>query len=258
MSPTVPMLVGMLADVASGLAEWWAPGLAFVAGVVSFASPCVLPLVPGYVSFVSGGRASEEVAARRPIVPILLFIGGFTVVFVLLFLFTANTVIDGVRLLRGGTGRWVSGGIVIAVGLLMIASALGRGPLSLFAERRPLLSRIKPGPRWAFPLGMAFAAGWTPCIGPTLAGIITVAGAQGTVARGAFLLVAYSFGLGLPFVLVGLGVRRMMGTFDWVKQHFVVISAASGAFLVGIGILIGTGALTSWFVRLSPQFEPVI
>ena len=248
----------MVADVASGLAEWWAPGLAFAAGVVSFASPCVLPLVPGYVSFVGGGRASEDAAARRPIVPILLFIGGFTVVFVLLFLFTANTVIDGVKLLRGGTARWVSAGIVVAVGLLMIANGLGRGPLSLFAERRPFLSRIKPGPRWAFPLGMAFAAGWTPCIGPTLAGIIAVAGAQGSVARGAFLLVSYSFGLGLPFVLVGLGVRRMMGALDWVKRRFVVISVVSGALLVGIGILIGTGALTAWFVRFSPQFEPVI
>jgi cytochrome c-type biogenesis protein len=248
----------MVADVASDLSAWWAPALAFVAGTVSFASPCVLPLVPGYVSFVSGGRAAEEASARRPIVPILLFIGGFTVVFVLLFLFTANTVIDGVRLLRGGAARWVSGGIVIALGLLMIANALGRGPFALFSERRPLLTRVKPGPRWAFPLGMAFAAGWTPCIGPTLAGIIAVAGAQGSIARGSFLLVSYSLGLGLPFVLVGLGVRRLMGAFDLIKRHYAVISAVSGGLLVVVGILIATGALTRLFVRLSPSFEPPI
>jgi cytochrome c-type biogenesis protein len=248
----------MVADIASGLAEWWGPGLAFAAGVVSFASPCVLPLVPGYLSFVGGERAAERVGSRGSIVPILLFIGGFTFVFVLLFLFTANTVIDGVRLLRGDVGRWVSAGIVIVVGVLLIMSGLGRGPLTFFAERRPLLSRVKPGPRWAFPLGMAFAAGWTPCIGPTLAGILAVAGAQGSVTRGALLLLCYSVGLGLPFMLVGLGVGRMMGAFEWVKRRYAVISAGSGVLLVGVGILMGTGVLTAWFARLSPQFEPVI
>jgi cytochrome c-type biogenesis protein len=105
---------------------------------------------------------------------------------------------------------------------------------------------------------MAFAAGWTPCIGPTLAGIIAVAGAQGSIARGSFLLVSYSLGLGLPFVLVGLGVRRLMGAFDLIKRHYAVISAVSGGLLVVVGILIATGALTRLFVRLSPSFEPPI
>ena len=243
----------MLADlVHTGLASWWAPALAFVAGVVSFASPCVLPLVPGYVSFVTGERVVEdaEEGPSRPIVPILLFIAGFTVVFVALFLFATN-LIGGVRLLKGTAGRWVAGGIVIAVGLAMIAYATHRGPFALYAERRPMLGRIKPGPTWAFPLGMAFAAGWTPCIGPTLTGIIAIAGAEGSVLRGALLLVCYSLGLGLPFLLVGLGVQRLIGAFDWIKRHYTAFATVSGVLLVIVGILIGTGTLTRWLAPLA-------
>jgi cytochrome c-type biogenesis protein len=242
----------MLADlVDTGLASWWAPALAFVAGAVSFASPCVLPLVPGYVSFVTGERVVEgEERSPRPIVPILLFIAGFTVVFVALFLFATN-LIEGVRLLKGTGGRWIAGGIVIAVGVLMIAYARHLGPFALYAERRPWLGRIRPGPTWAFPLGMAFAAGWTPCIGPTLTGIIAIAGAEGSVARGAFLLVCYSLGLGLPFLLVGLGVQRLMGAFQWIKRHYTAFATVSGALLIAVGILIGTGTLTRWLAPLS-------
>jgi len=243
----------VIADVSSGLASWWAPALAFVAGVVSCASPCVWPLLPGYVSFVSG-EAVDEVAAgepaRRPLLPILLFIAGFTVVFVLLGAFASTFV----QIFKGETGQRIAGVIVIVLGVLMIGYALQRGSISLYTERRPFLQKVQPGVVGAFPLGMAFAAGWTPCIGPVLGGILAIAASGGT-ARGVFLLVCYSLGLGLPFLLVGLGVQRLVGAFAWVKRHYKAISIVSGGLMIAVGVLLFTGAFTRFFAPLS-RFAP--
>ena len=163
-------MTGVLADwVQDGLGSWWAPGLAFAAGVISFASPCVFPLVPGYLSFVAGGEARDE---RQPVVPILLFIAGFAAVFSALGAFTGAMT----RVLRSQAGIRISGGIIIAFGILMLLYALRLGSPSLFLERRPLLERARPGRAWAFPLGVAFGAGWTPCFGPVLAGVLAIAG----------------------------------------------------------------------------------
>jgi cytochrome c-type biogenesis protein len=233
--------------VKTGLGAWWAPGLAFVAGALSCASPCVWPLLPGYVSFVSGGVARQE---RHPIVPILLFILGFTIVFALLGAFATTFV----RLLHGVAGQRVAGAVVVAMGLLMVVYALGRGSAVLYAERRPFLQKVRPGTAGAVPLGMAFAAGWTPCIGPVLAGILAIAASGGTV-RGVFLLVFYSFGLGLPFLLVGLGITWATGAFGWVRRHYTPIAVASGGMLVLVGVLLATGTLTQWFERLQ-RFTP--
>lgn len=245
----------MVASVlGGGLEAWWAPALAFLGGAISFASPCCLPLVPGYVSFVSGEAVAQvdaEGNRKVALMPIVLFIAGFTLVFTLLGWFTANMVQAGFEVLRGRAGRFVAGGVVIAVGLLMIGFALQRGKLALYVERRPFLQKVKPGPRWAFPVGMAFAAGWSPCIGPTLAGILALAGMQGGGARGAMLLVFYSLGLGLPFLLVGLGVQRSVGAFSWIRRNYTPISIASGAFLVGIGVMIATGAFWRFFAPLA-------
>ncbi len=230
--------------VASDLTAWWAPALAFLAGMVSFVSPCVFPLVPGYVSFVTGERDGDE--DRGALVPILLFIGGFALVFSLLGAFSAQLVPK----VQGLTGQRVAGAVVAGFGVLMVISALGRGSVRLYAERRPFLRRVKPGPAWAAPLGMAFAAGWTPCIGPVLGGILGLA-SQGGVGRGMLLLLSYSAGLGVPFLLVGLGVDRLMGAFGWVKRHYTPITVVSGALLVAVGILLLSGQFTRLFAPLA-------
>ncbi len=233
----------------SDLAQWWAPALAFLAGVVSFASPCVFPLVPGYVSFVTGERAAED--QDRPLLPILLFVAGFGLVFTLLGAFSSLLVPK----IGGVTGERIAGAIVLTVGVLMVTYALGRGSVRMYAERRPFLQKVRPGPVWAAPLGMAFALGWTPCIGPVLAGILGLA-SQGGTARGTLLLLCYSAGLGLPFVLVGLGVRRFMGAAGWVRRHYESITIVSGALLMSLGVLLITGQFTRLFAPLAGRFTP--
>lgn len=240
------MLAGL---VDTGLSSWWAPALAFAAGVVSFASPCVLPLVPGYVSFVTGSRATEG-EGRRPLLPILLFILGFTIVFTLLGAFAGTFV----RFIRDPWFQRVAGLVVIVLGLLMLGYAFRRGSPSLYAERRPLLERVRPGTAGALPLGMAFAAGWTPCIGPVLGGILAIAAGGGTV-KGAALLVVYSLGLGLPFLLVGLGADRLVRSLGWVRRHYRVIAGASGALLVTVGVLLITGFFQRFIAPLA-RFAP--
>ena len=125
----------MIADIVqTGLTSWWAPALAFVAGLVSFASPCVFPLVPGYISFVSGERAVDG-ETERPLVPILLFIAGFTIVFTLLGAFAKRFV----PIFKGDVGQWIGGAVVIVIGVFMIGYALRRGSITLYTERRPFL-----------------------------------------------------------------------------------------------------------------------
>jgi cytochrome c-type biogenesis protein len=238
-----------LAVTQHDLTQWWAPALAFLAGVVSFASPCVFPLVPGYVSFVTGERSAED--RDRPLVPILLFVAGFGLVFTLLGAFSSLLVPK----IGGVTGERIAGAVVLLVGVLMITYALGRGSVRMYAERRPFLQKVRPGPVWAAPLGMAFALGWTPCIGPVLAGILGLA-SQGGTARGTLLLLCYSAGLGVPFVLVGLGVRRFMGAAGWVRRHYEPITAVSGVLLVALGVLLVTGQFTRLFAPLAGRFTP--
>ena len=247
----------MLADTTQALARWWAPALAFVAGIVSFASPCVFPLVPGYLSFVTGASAVDGGMAgetERPpaarLLPIVLFIGGFTVVFALLGAFAST-----VQLFKGPAGRTIAGLVVVVLGLLMIGYALGRGSIALFAERRPFLHKVRPGVAGAFPLGMAFAAGWTPCIGPVLGGIFFIASTQST-ARGVLLLVVYSLGLGVPFLLIGLGIQWLSGTLQWFRRNYRVITVASGSLLVGMGIMLITGTFTRYLIAPLQRFAP--
>jgi cytochrome c-type biogenesis protein len=242
----------MIADIVNtGIASWWAPLLAFAAGLISVASPCVWPLLPGYVSFISGeGVLEAEGEPGRPIVPILLFIGGFTIVFVLLGAFS-STVIE---VFRGDVGQRIGGALVIAFGLLMIGYAFGRGSMALYAERRPFLQRVRPGTIGALPLGMAFAAGWTPCIGPVLGSILALAYA-GSTGRAVVLLIAYSAGLGVPFLLVGLGVTHFMGAFGWVRRHYTAIAAVSGVLMVAVGVLLFTGQFTRLVAPLARDFR---
>lgn len=241
----------MIADTQATLAQWWAPVLAFLAGLFSFASPCVLPLVPGYLAFVTGGTAADPDATRKAdLRPVLLFVGGFTLVFTLFGAFAATFV----HLFKGRTGQLVAGLVVVALGLLLVGYGFGRGSIRLYAERRPFLGKVRPGPAGAFPLGMAFAAGWTPCIGPVLGGILFIA-AQGSAAWGAFLLVCYSMGLGIPFIAIGLGAQWLTRSTDWMKRHYGTIAAVSGVILVVLGLMIATGEFTR---RIAPlvRFGP--
>ena len=241
---------------AEAIQSWWGPALAFAAGVVSFASPCVLPLVPGYLSFVAGSQGTRE---RRSILPTVLFILGFATVF------TALGAVSRVfvPLLTGPVGRLAGGLVVAVIGVLMLLYALRLGSPALFAERRPLLSRVRPGAAGAFPLGMAFAVGWTPCIGPVLAAILGLALVQGGGLWGATLLLSYSLGLGLPFLLVGLGVGRLTGALGFVKRNYHWFAGTSGVLLVTIGVLLATNLWLPLLsrlgvLRLVQDFNPPI
>ncbi|MCI0632585.1 MAG: cytochrome c biogenesis protein CcdA [Actinobacteria bacterium] len=243
------------------LTAWWAPLLAFAAGVVAFASPCVLPLVPGYVSFITvatdrrGSVGAPPEGRRRAMLPTLLFVGGFSVVFTLLGAFAGVFI----PIVRSTAGQRVAGLVVLFVGLFLLAYALRIGPIALFAEGRPVLDRVRPGGVAAFPLGMAFAAGWTPCIGPVLAGTLALATAQSDPARSALLLFAFSMGLGVPFVLIGLGIGGLMRRLGFLQRHYRAIAGLSGSVLVAIGLLLVTGAwvrVMSPLLRLVNSFEP--
>jgi cytochrome c-type biogenesis protein len=215
---------------------------AFAVGFVSFISPCVLPLVPGYLSAVSGVSFAElqEGRSRRQVIgPALLFCLSFTVMFVALGM-TATGVgrtLAEHRLLI----RHIAGIVIFAMGLLFIGTLFV--PL-LNREWRPetLLSRASTGgPVIA---GLAFAVAWLPCTGPTLGAILTAASTQATVAKGGVLLAFYSLGLAVPFVLSALAFTRVTGFFRFFRDHYSAITLVSGAILMAMGILLFTDELT--------------
>jgi cytochrome c-type biogenesis protein len=250
------MDVGPLAlPVDTALFQWWAPALAFAAGLVSFASPCVLPLVPGYLSFVSGTTRQEGGRAR--LVPVGLFVLGFSVVFTALGVFSGAVL----PLLRSPLGTRVAGVVVAAFGLAMLLYALRVRWPTLYAERRPFLRLLAGSRVGAFPLGMAFATGWTPCVGPVLGGILALAGAQGGSAWGGFLLFSYSLGLGVPFVLVGMGIGRVLDRVRAIRRNYHWVAGISGTVLVAAGVLLLTGLwvrVMGPLLRLTNRFEPPI
>jgi cytochrome c-type biogenesis protein len=217
---------------------------AFGAGVISFLSPCVLPLVPGYLAMMSG-LTGEQLAAperadqRRLVRETLLFVAGFSVVFVALGA-TASAVGDFMFDHKVVFNR-VAGVVVIVMGLFLAGVA---SPRLLEAEKRFHVSPRRLGPYAAPIMGMAFAFGWTPCLGPILAALLVLASNEGTVLKGAGLLLVYSLGLGVPFVLSGIGLARLESTFSFVRRHYRVINGVAGALLVGFGILLFTNRLT--------------
>jgi len=230
----------MIADANDTVTHLWAPLVALLAGFVSFASPCVLPLVPGYLSFVTGESVTDDGRGRwHRLAPILLFVAGFTVMFTLYGAFASTFV----HLVKDRRGQIVAGVVIVVLGVLLIGYALGRGSIRFYAERRPFLERVHPGTAGALPLGMAFAAGWTPCVGPVLGAIIGLA-AVGSSTWGAFLLFCYSLGLGIPFIALGLGVEWLTGSARWIQRHYRAIAVVSGSLLVVVGVLVATGEFT--------------
>ncbi|MEX2393733.1 MAG: cytochrome c biogenesis CcdA family protein [Actinomycetota bacterium] len=209
--------------------------ITFAAGLVGFLSPCVLPLLPGYVGYMTGASAGERVGVRQALPGTLAFVGGLTVVFVSLG--ATASVLSGFLTDHKRGLELFSGAFIVVLGLVMLAS--DRFPF-LLRERR---FYAKPGGSVVstFVLGAAFAFGWTPCIGPTLGAALNLAATSDGLASGAGLLFAYSLGIGLPFVLAGLGLASFGGR---VKRHAGTIRVVGGAILVVIGVLMLTGRLT--------------
>ncbi|HEY5891384.1 MAG TPA: cytochrome c biogenesis CcdA family protein [Acidimicrobiia bacterium] len=229
--------------------------VAFGAGIISFVSPCVLPLLPGYLSMMSGYSAAEiqsgDVSTRRMTRVILLFIGGFTVIFAMLGAAAAS--LGNVLTRNLDSFTRIAGVVIIAFGLLMVAMALSnRGFLSTFNQDKRVDVRPSKLGKWAPPvMGAAFAFGWTPCIGPVLTVILATAGTQGSVPAGILLLVTYSIGLGVPFLLAGLGLLKVVGR---LKPYLRTINIVSGLLLATFGVMMITGtvgtisnAIVNWF-----------
>lgn len=228
--------------------------VAFGAGVISFISPCVLPLLPGYLSMMSGYSAAQldagEVSNARMTRVILLFILGFTVVFAALG--AAATGFG--QFLRQNLNAFtrISGLVIIVFGVLMVAMAVSeRGFLATMSQEKRVNVRPSRLGKWAPPvMGAAFGFGWTPCIGPVLTVILATAATQETLGQGILLLISYSLGLGVPFLLAGLGLFRFFGK---LKPYLKPINIASGVFLALFGVVMLTGnlgTLSAWFVQL--------
>lgn len=221
---------------------------AFVFGALSFASPCVLPLLPGYLALMSGYSTAELQAGKASVLRMVrvtaLFVAGFTLVFVALG--AGATSVSGLLLRNRILVSKVAGSLIILFGLLILVMAFSSSPRLgfLYRERRLEVKPSRLG-GWAPPLmGMAFGFGWTPCIGPVLAAILQLAAAQDTVGRGMMLLFLFSMGLGVPFIAAGVGVTKVYSGVRFLQRHLKWINAASGLLMVGFGVLFVTGRIS--------------
>jgi cytochrome c-type biogenesis protein len=211
--------------------------VAFGAGLISFLSPCVLPLVPGYISAVAG-VAPEDIRASRVIGPTLAFVGSFSLIFIALGLLGQQAVHGA---LTGPAALKISGAVIIAMGAVF-----------MLAPFVPILSREwhvdalmqRAGRSGPVLTGAAFALAWTPCTGPTLGAIVTAAGASSSAAHGAFLLAVYCAGLGVPFLITGLAFGKATSALTVVKRHYPIVIGIGGVILVAMGVLIWTGEFT--------------
>lgn len=231
--------------------------LAFLAGILSFISPCVLPLIPSYISFVTGisfeelTEGNNNPAVKKVIIlNSLMFILGFSVVFIALG--ATVSLLGQYFAIYQGVIRRVGAIIIIFLGLHIIGivniKALQRDKRLHFFREKPV------GFIGSFLVGVGFAAGWTPCIGPILASILIVAGTSETLGLGVWLLVVYSLGLAVPFLLTSLGINTFLNYFNRFKKHMRIVSVVSGLFLIVMGVLIYTnyfaiftGYLNAWF-----------
>ncbi len=227
--------------------------LAFAAGLVSFLSPCVLPLLPGYLSYISGSSVEEikdgsGSKSGQMLLTTVFFVLGFSIIFTLIG--SAFGLIGDALVSNRATAERVAGAVIVLMGLFM----MGLVNPALFQREARWMPRTQSwGPIGALPLGMAFAIGWTPCIGPILASIYALT--MSSPGRGASLLMVYSLGLGVPFIVSGLLFSRLTETLDWFKIHSVLIHRVSGALLVVVGVLLFTRMWTPLVAPLQSLFQ---
>lgn len=232
-----PLDIGAWFADAAGGSMLLALPVAVLAGVVSFFSPCVLPLLPGYLSYATGLTASDVTSGQgsrsRMLLGTSLFIAGFALVFV-----STGALFGGLGSLLLTWSRPISiviGIVAILLGLVF-AGVLNVGQGTYRMGRAPAV-----GLAAAPLLGIVFGLGWTPCIGPTLSVVLTLALNEGTAVRGAVLALAYALGLGIPFLLAGLAFDRFAGALDWVKRHHGLLQKLGGGMMVIVGVLLVTG-----------------
>ena len=224
--------------------NWPLPLAAFVAGLISFFSPCVLPLVPGYISLISGAaieelKVQDSRLMRRVMLQSVMFILGFSVVFITLGAVSSSV---GQLLAQYRTVIAKVAGVVIIVFGLHLTGIFRIN--ALYADKR--LHGVKGGssPWGAFVIGFAFAFGWTPCVGPFLSVILTFAAEQDTIMKGVFLLSVYSMGLAVPFLLTALGIERFVSFYKRFQKHLHMLEVAGGGLLIALGILLVMGRLS--------------
>ncbi|NNN19746.1 MAG: cytochrome c biogenesis protein CcdA [Acidimicrobiaceae bacterium] len=232
--------------------------VAFGGGIISFLSPCVLPLVPAYLSVVTGIDVAElrigtvtRTRAARTVRTTLLFIIGFSTVFIILGLAatSAGKILYGDRVLL----TRISGVVLIVMGAYLWLSQRVNMPI-FYSEKRfhPRLKALGP---FAAPIaGMAFALGWTPCIGPILSSVLSIAAVQGQAVKGGLLLASYSLGLGVPFLAAGLGFSKLESTFGWIRRHSSVITTLSSVALIFFGVLL----VLNRFIVLTQQLSDLM
>jgi cytochrome c-type biogenesis protein len=229
---------------------------AFVAGILSFVSPCVLPIVPGYLSFISGANLASfkdgelpKGLARRVAITSLFFVLGFSTVFVAL---GAAATWIGYYLQQYKRPLGMAGGVVI---ILLGLHTAGILPIKwLLYEKRAEVKTRPVGLLGAYVVGLAFAFGWTPCIGPILGAILLYASQQETVREGVLLLLAYSLGLGIPFIAAGLAIHGFFATFARLRRHMKIIEYVAGGLLIAVGLLLVTDRLTLLAIYFSKLF----
>jgi cytochrome c-type biogenesis protein len=229
---------------------------AFAVGFVSFISPCVLPLVPGYLSAVSGVSLAEIQGEDRRLSKILLpaavFCISFTVVFVALGM-TATTLGSTLRDGRGTLDK-IAGGVIIALGVFFLLTPFVD---RLNREWRPEALISRAGSGGPLVAGAAFAFAWTPCVGPTLGSILTAASVSDTVAKGGILLLFYSLGLAVPFLITAVAFTRATAAFRWLRDRYLIVTAISGLVLVAMGVLLFTGELTQLNIEAQQALDSV-
>jgi cytochrome c-type biogenesis protein len=246
----------IFAGVASGGPLLLALGVAALAGLVSFLSPCVLPLVPGYLSYVTGLAGADladaldrpDAAARGRV---LLGVGGFIAGFTAVFALTGVVVAEAGRVLlrNARTVELVAGLLVIALGLAFIG-------LVPWLQRERRMRRLPAAGLAGAPvLGVVFGLSWTPCVSPTL-GAVLLLGLGGSTPRAVFLTIAYCLGLGLPFLVFGLGFRRLLGLHRALRRHNVWVTRVGGAMLVAVGLALATGVWNDFVIWLRVTVGP--
>lgn len=223
--------------------------IALLAGLVSFLSPCVLPLVPGYLGYVTGLTGADLADQRRGrmFLGIALFVLGFSAVFVLV-----GIVFSQITIWLQGDGEWLTRMLGVVV---MVLGVVFMGGFNLMQQDRRLHVQPKAG-LWGAPvLGVTFGLGWAPCIGPTMAAVLAMSTAGSTnPGKGAFLAFVYCLGLGLPFLLIALGLRRGMGALKFFRTHRVTVMRAGGGLLIVLGALMVSGLWNTWVVQLQTWF----